>query len=586
MTDSKALGERPYKSLVSLEARVTDPEVIALVAADVRAIREWLLLDLRCVRALNGAEVIGLTEVPKPELARKVFGSAEPPAVRAHLAHLLVSERAVAGVTALDAALWIDAAGLRGERTDVRSLAREMGLSTRQVHRRILAVDASMAQLLTSTDAASVVEGTLAPDRLDAQELWEAVRAECLMSRDPDRAADALLALSRNRSGSRGTPSSRRDDDAPVYRAGNKDARYRDAGRAVNWLATTAHRPPLAPLRDPAELTGSLVTAEAVELTDDPHESLDQLERSINSNQREVLPLLLHHAGRLIPDVAAAGVDTRLRYLGLAYFATFEPQNVHALRFARARQDEALRYSPRGVQDWSVFKGMAGRAFMLGALGHHGAAVQGYLAATRHLERHRPYEATYLPDLSDAYGRIAHHEALRRGNRERAHRAVARMERIAATQEDPEIHYTLARTQLEVELGFSVRRSDLTLDPSRPEVLRRVDRAFERFIDLSLRIGKANRELVACDLAVLYATASRDRGMLDDAVRRFQQIVAQHGGYANQARQMNVRLRTATTLGRTFSTVPEVTSRFDPLSAATDVVPRRPSGLLIEPAVV
>ncbi|RDV51046.1 hypothetical protein DDV98_14620 [Streptomyces sp. IB2014 011-12] len=159
------------------------------------------------------------------------------------------------------------------------------------------------------------------------------------------------------------------------------------------------------------------------------------------------------------------------------------------------------------------------------------------------------------------------------------------MERIAATQEDPEIHFTLARAQLEVELGFSVRRSDVTLDPSQPEVLRRIDRALERFIDLSLQIGKANRELVACDLAALYATASRDCGMLDDAVRRFQQIVAQHGGYANQARQMNARLRTATALGQTFSTVPEVTSRFDPLSATSDVIPRRPSGLLIEPTV-
>lgn len=77
--------------------------------------------------------------------------------------------------------------------------------------------------------------------------------------------------------------------------------------------------------------------------------------------------------------------------------------------------------------------------------------------------------------------------------------------------------------------------------------------------------------------------------MLDDAVRRFQQIVALyglHGGYANQARQLNARLRTATALSRTFSAVPEVTSRFDPLSADADTVPRRPSDLLIEPAVV
>ncbi|MER6187833.1 hypothetical protein [Streptomyces sp. NPDC001652] len=563
---------------------MSDPEMTVLVGADVRAIREWLLLDLRCARALNGAEVIDLSEAPRPELVRKLFGLAEPPAVRVFLAHLLVSRRTAVGVTAMDAALWIDAAGLRGERTDVRCLARESGLSTRQVHRRIRAVDASMARMLTQTDAALVIEETRAPDRLDAQELWETAHAETLMSRDPARAADALVALSRNRSGNRSATPLR--DDGPVYRAGNKDARYRDAGRAVNWLATVAHRPPLAPFRDPTELTGTLVKVEAVALTDDPHESLDQLERALNSNQREALPLLLHHTGRLVPDVAVAGVHPRLRYLALAYFATFEPQNVHALRFARARQDEALRYSPRGMHDWNVFKGMAGRAFMLGVLGHHGAAVQGYLAATRLLERHRPYDTAYLPDLSDAYGRIAHHEALRGGNRERAHRAITRMERIAATQEDPEIHYTLARTKLEVELGFGIRRRDLTLDPSRPELLRRIDRAFELFIEQSLRIGKPNRELTACNLSVLYATASRDGGMLDDAVRRFKQIVALHGGYANQARQLNARIRTATALSRTFSAVPEVTSRFDPLSAGADTVPRRLSGLLIEPAMV
>lgn len=561
---------------------MTDPEPVTLAGGDVNTVRKWLSDDLRCSRVLRNGVPVGGRDVPRPAVVHNVFGSAQPAAVRAFLAHLLVGNRVEAGVTAVDAALWIDAAGLRGERVDVQVLAREQHLSARQVHRRILRVDAALARLLNEAGAVIALEDHHSSSRLDGQELLETLRAECLASRNSLRATDALVAFLRNRAGEPLTALPQRSG-AATYTDGNKDTRYRDAGRIVNWLATLAHRPPLAPLRAPTDLGRNLVTVDAVELSGDPHHSLDQLELAINSNQREALPLLLHHVGRLIPDVASAGVSARLRYLGLAYFATFEPQNVHALRFARARQDEALRHSALGVHDWGVFKGMTGRAFMLGALGHHGAAVRGYLTAVDHVEKHRPSGVDHIPDLSDAYGRIAHHEALRGGNRERAYRAIRRMERIAEGRDDLEIHYTLARTKLEVELGFGVRRSDLEVDFSRPGVCRRIDGAFDSFTELSARIGKANRELTGCDLTALYAIALRDRGMLDDAVRRFGEIVARHGGYANQARRLNARLQAASSLSRVFVDVPEVAGRYDPLSADADAIPARPTGLLITP---
>src|ERR1019366_5159825 len=126
------------------------PEQQRVRPQDVRALRQWLLMHLRQGSTNRHPE-------DAPEAIAELAGTASFARLRSGLAWFAVRNRAAAQLSYDDIALWIDTAGLRGMRTSVTQIAKELGLSARQVHRRIRHVDVQVAQLLS----------TLQPTRLE-----------------------------------------------------------------------------------------------------------------------------------------------------------------------------------------------------------------------------------------------------------------------------------------------------------------------------------------------------------------------------------------------------------------------------------
>lgn len=480
-----------------------------------------------------------------------------------------------------DTRLWIESAGLRGIRISVRELAEQLRLSARQAHRRIRHGDDVVAHALNDIPRGgfrSLVRSVSSGDRSD-QELIETARAECYLLPEPDRALDALRMYRRNRQ------SAPHERVGSTYLAGKKDVRYRDAKRVATWMNVIATDPPI-PSTTAAENL-ALTVCHGVELAADPHEALTQVYRAIWTQQRKLLPLLLAHAGRLIPDVGAAGVDAWLNYLLVRFQAAMESEHIVALRYARALQVDAARYSPRGIADPRVRRGITGRGHILQMFGHYDAALQCYAQAIQHAT-HFQFADDELADAQLVYGQAAHDahaqlvytEALRQGSHVRAVAALRRVHVIADSDERIELQFTRERRALEFALAFAVRRQDLVIAPPSRREAANIEDQFRRFTELAMRHPSPNRQLSAHDITLLYAVLTRDAGLAAAARNAFQRVNDTIGGYSNLSDRFNTRLRTAKELSNKFDDIAEVRGPIDPLRNPL-ATPIHPTGLLV-----
>lgn len=510
-------------------------------ADEVRALRTALLARLRHG---DDHEVTDL-----PVAVQRLAGQATASRLRAELLWLVTRNRVTANLLASDVWLWGETSGLRGVRVKVADAARLLGISSRQAHRRVKAVDEVVAGLLDALPADGLSGAPPADSGND--ELLLAAKGESFTMPEPNRALDALASYARNRRSSSGR--------SGRYLDPQKDKRYRDAARVGGWLATLSHNPPLS-----AGAPRPLVVCAEVELAGDPHAALGQLSQAIITKRQEVLPVLLAHAARLIPDVAAAGVDAWLSYLHLGYHAAMEAEHVSALRFARALQIDAERFA--GVGDSRVRRGLRGRGHTLQMFGHHEAALSCYTQAARH--------ALHFPSSVDSEGELtAAHDTLAQivatltmaGGGERADGAVRRMmaeaDRLPATSE---VHFVTARRILELDLVRSTRPDVLELSTASGARRARLETRLDQFLELAHRTGKPNRILAAHDITLLYAIITRDGGLANSARADFARTT-ETGGYANLSDRFNRRLRTAASLSEVFSDIAPVATPANPL---------------------
>ncbi|MFD4638202.1 hypothetical protein ACFWN2_12865 [Lentzea sp. NPDC058436] len=538
-------------------------------AQDVRLVRRLLLDDLRKGSG-DGPPVL------PPVLAAVVEGLT-PAEIRTGLVLVVTRCRASGALSATDVRLWIDSSGLRGVRTGVRAVAARLRLSARHAHRRIRHCDEVVAQALSgTTNLGELVHAGVVRDRSEP-ELRETARAECLFLPAPERMLDALTAYHRNR-----RPGS---TAASSYLAGNKDARYRDAGRVRPWLDSIATDPPLPSTTAADERV--LLVCHGVELARDPHQALAQIDQAIWTRQRAVLPLLLAHAGRLITDVGAAGVDAWLHYLQVRYHAAMESENITALRYARAWQVDAARYSPLGLADLRVGRGMSGRGHVLQMFGHFDAAIRCFAAAARHASHFRARagdsadeQELYRDCLQGAHAQLAYTEALRGGDRSRALTAMRAVHAVADDDDRVDVQFTRQRRALELALGFAVRRHDLVLAPAGRRDAGLVEDQFQRFVTTANDHPSPNRLLAAQDITLLYAVLTRDAALGRQAREAFQEINDGQGGYANLTHRFNSRLRAARALCGGFRDIVDVSGPPDPLRQPT-AVPARATGFLV-----
>ncbi|GGM95009.1 hypothetical protein GCM10011609_35660 [Lentzea pudingi] len=297
-------------------------------------------------------------------------------------------------------------------------------------------------------------------------------------------------------------------------------------------------------------------------------------------------------AGRCVvdlPDVGAAGVDLWLSYLQLRYHAAMESENIAALRYARAWQVDAARYSPLGTADPRVARGMSGRGHILQMFGHYDAAIRCFAAAARHAAHFQARDdetgeehLLHRESLQTARAQLAYTEVLRNGDRAKAIRAMRGVHAVADTDDRVEIQFTRERRSLELALGFAVRRNDLAIAvPSRRHA-QLVEQQFERFVTMAADHPSPNRLLAAHDITLLYAVLTRDAELAHQARDAFERVNNIMGGYANLTDRFNSRLRAAKTLSKKFRDLPETSGPADPLRRSR-ATPTRATGLLVAP---
>ncbi|WP_433261661.1 hypothetical protein ACQPZF_27440 [Actinosynnema sp. CS-041913] len=484
-----------------------------------------------------------------PAAVQRLVGRASAGRLRAGLTWLVVRNRVAANLSAPEVWLWVETSGLRGLRTKVADAARLLGISSRQAHRRIKAVDVIVAGLL-DTLAVDGLAGPPPPE-LSNDELLLTAQGDSFTMPEPARALDALTSYARNRQ-----PSLRKSG---LYLDRHKDRRYRDASRVGGWLATLLHHPPLS-----TGIPRPLTDCAGIELADDPQVALQQLRQVIIAKQRDVLPVLLAHTARLIPDVAAAGVDAWLSYLHLSYHAAMEVEHVSALRFAQALQNDAERFA--GVGDPRVRRGLQGRGHILQMFGHYEAALSCFMRAVRHA-LHFPPSTDSEDELTTTHGALAQIVVTlamsgRAGHADGpARRMLAEADRLSDVSE---IRFTTARRMFELDLVKSTRPDVLELSVTSGGRHSRLEAQLDRFLELAHHTGKPNRILAAHDITLLYATVTRDRGLATSARTDFAHTT-ETDGYANLSDRFNRRLRTAAALSGAFADIAPVPTPTDPL---------------------
>ncbi|MFC8530282.1 hypothetical protein [Nocardia sp. NPDC057227] len=528
------------------------------LAQALRDLREWLIERLRA----------GDDHPPRadelPTDAAALAAGRNPSHLRAALARFAVDNRLSAGLPADHIAIWIETSGLRGVRTSVTECARQRRLSARQIHRRIFEVDTAMASLLMRESAIGAALPEVGPPlpAPDWDELFELLRAEAMTAPDALRAVDAVTSYRRNR---RGEATAK----AGGYLDTAKDKRFRDTRRVEAWARTAVQNPPVAALT-PAE-GELLVRCQGVSLAEDPRTALDNIDHALATQQRHSLPLLLAHAGRLLPDANAAGVDSWLRYLQLRFHAAMESEHISALRFARALQADAARLV--GPGDPRVRTGLAGRAHILQMFGHYAAATRCYTALIRHAAHFPASDGHQKQRIHDAYAQIANTQALASGDLSLAERCLGRAAGIAdELVDDLEVQFAFLRRRIEVRLVREVGRAEIAL-VGRPRTEARLADDLLQLRSIAEGLGKSNRSLAISDLLMLFAVATRDAGAAERARDEFQHVTDRIGGFANLTFRFNARLDTARELDARFADIAPVTGPEDALRTALGTPP-------------
>lgn len=535
-------------------------------ATDVAALRRWTLTLLR-----RGDET-ALTEPHDLGPVVQQMASGKTPAqVRVALAWLVVNTRDLLGISVQDTEIWIDSAGLRGLHRSVRDLAAEAGLSARQVHRRIEAVNTKVAALLTRDEQrwhAAASTNDPFSSTSSREELIERLRSEAFATPNPERALDAITKYARHAT----SPNVR-----PQYLLEAKDRRYRDAPSVHGWSKTLANQPPVSSLT-PSD-NARLINCTGIHLAVDPQGALANIGRAIATQQRDILPVLLAHAGHLIPDAAAAGTDAWLSYLQLRYHAAMESEHISALRWATAWQSESVRLI--GIGDTRVRRAMAGRAHTLQMFGHYKAADHCYRAVVQHAAHFGASGVLDPEALHDAYGQIAYTQALSGKNANTAKTALRRMNTLADDLGDVgEIQFTRARRLLEVELAAAINPASMSMHSQSRRNQLHLEDAMNRLLTEATTLPKANRQLVTCDLLLLYAIATRDAGLATEATTAFQRTNDVVGGFANLTDRFNARRAVASAVSTKLRDLEPVRGPEDPLREKIGL-PRKHPGLLM-----
>jgi hypothetical protein len=542
-----------------------------LRAFDIASLRRWTLTRLR-----TGDEHPLVQPHDLGPVVARLAADSTPAQIRVTLAWLVVRDRDALDVSAQDIHLWIEHSGLRGVARSARALAAEQSLSTRHVHRRISGVDAKLAILLNADDQAwprAQRAGTAGAAPSSPAEASAALRAEAFATAHPLRALDAIAKYT-------GTSCSR-SMSHPKYLQQAKDQRYRDARTVRGWSATLVRNPPIAAV-SPTDFR-ALSVCRGVDLSTDPYRALASVNHAIATQQRDALPVLLAHAGRLIPDAAAAGVDVWLSYLQLRYHAAMESEHISALRWARAWQLESTRLA--GLGDHRVRRGLAGRGHTLQMFGHYRAAADCYRGVVEHAAHFGVSDAEGREALHDAYGQIAYCYVLSGNEIAVAEVALKRTERLADDiGECNEVQFTRSRRNLEVAFGQSVSRRSLSLAGASRSRRSHLDNSLARFLDAAAALPKTNRRLAAWDLLLLYAICTRDVGLAAQARDAFQSTTETTGGFANLADRFNARLGSAASLNSRFADLELVTVRPDALRDRI-AIPRNRPGLLVSQVI-
>ncbi|WP_439663849.1 hypothetical protein ACSHWB_21825 [Lentzea sp. HUAS TT2] len=516
----------------------------------------------------------------RPEIVERLAPGADPAHLRAALATHLVRFRTMDRLNSEDLWLWLDATGLTSDPAPVTQIAQDTGVTRRTVERRLDAVDASIARILTAT---RLLAHDVSADPLDAVNLL-ALRSEASNAADPGRDSAALDAFT-----ARILP---RDAQPPQLTKPNhykdKDKRYRDSWRVPSRLLTIAARPPLRPPR--------LVPATRLSLTDDPHDALRQLNQAYAARRTDLYEFLLSQAERAIPDVHAAGPQTRLALLEIAHVITRDAENVVALRYARAWELEAAALPSPHDRELAVLKARAGQAHVCQMFGLLDSANQLYrsaaaIAATGEFGPHRREAMTALHDV---LGQIVFTEALIGIRRDTVAAVLDRMAAVADELADGvdvpggpysgalDIGYTLARRRFEAEFAFSTSKHTLSALPVGRVRDLALHRAYDAFSTLSAALPSTHRILAAADLGMAWSIRERDMATARTHFARFAHVSEHVGSFANLSYRMQSRIRSALGLMPDLTELPEVPGLTGPWRSRGHV-PQMATGLLVHP---
>jgi hypothetical protein len=546
-----------------------DASLTGISGDDVRRLRVQLRDRLRTPETTKGRPA-EKDEFGPPGIWGPLLEHWSAAALRAALSRWLVRYRDSVGISADDAWTWLDSLGLTGDPVPVTALAAEAGVTTKTINRRLAGLDKEIAQLL---EIHPLEIDTHASRSLSTREIL-ALRAEALTARDPARELDAIDTFAKRnptlRDSARGKPITP-----------DEDKRYRDSLRVSERLETMAHRPAMRPIRSSARL----YAADGLVLTEDPREALRQLERAWQEHRPELFEFLIAHTNRLIPDVAAAGVEARLRFLEVAHNILRDAENLIALRYALAWEAEAAAHHPGGSRHVSVLKARAGQAHIYQMFGHYEISFDIYRKVAEQAIVHPPLgeREEVLQFVNDVMGQVIFTETLKGGSYQAATTALKQMDRITDhASGNPEVRFTHARRRFELQLVTNTEKERILAAPASRTRNRSITRAFDDFFGVTNSLVGLNRKLAAADLGVCWGIRDRDLGTVNHFVSQFRVVQENQGGYANLLNRIDHRLRASARLWPALSEIPPLSRVAAPFRDPV-AIPRRATGLMIYP---
>ncbi|QVI27563.1 hypothetical protein MN2019_25830 [Mycolicibacterium neoaurum] len=251
---------------------------------------------------------------------------------------------------------WLNAAGMLTPIRAKSEVANALGLgSTRAVDGRLRKVDRVMAPELSRLSLSSPRESIFDP-------LGLLLRAVELDSEEDYDSADGYMLAAADLSAVK-------DYSRIKLRGADRSKRARVRRQALEFhrrgsLVAKSVIPVLPPTSvEPVWCT----------LADEPTAAVDELERVWRANIVVAYPLLIDHALRLVPDLSAAGIETRLKLLEVIANLYRDAEVLAAITWARLWGSEVARAYP-GSNDIRLIKAKRTVA--------HGLQVHGYWPAS------------------------------------------------------------------------------------------------------------------------------------------------------------------------------------------------------------